>query len=129
MIRSIGAVVGGLLVTVVLVIVLTLLATVALGIPNGGPPTPLYLVLNLLGGAIAGACGGATAVRLAPRWPHGHVGTLAVVILLLSLPTLFSPPPPGQPSWYGLTLSVLGPTSVLLGGLLAIRHVRSPPIS
>lgn len=120
--RSVAAVGAGLAATFVLVMVLSFLAATVTGIPTGGAPTPPYLALNLLGGAAAGASGGAIAVWLAPHRPHGHVGTLALVILLLSLPTLLSAPAPGQPAWYGLALSVLGPASVLLGGLLAIRR-------
>lgn len=122
MIRSLAAVAAGLLVTVVLVLVLSFAAAGVLRIPPEGPPTPLYLTLNLLGGVIAGMSGGATAVMFAPHTPHGHVGALAGVILLLSLPTLLSAPAPGQPTWYGLALSVLGPVSVALGGYLAIRR-------
>ena len=122
MLRSIAAVLAGLVVTVFLVMVLSFLAGAVLGIPPAGPPTPPYLVLNLIGGAIAGASGGAIAVRFAPHTPHGHVGALAALILLLSLPTLLSPPAPGQPGWYGLALSVLGPVSVAVGGFLAIRR-------
>lgn len=126
MLRSIAAVVAGLLVTIVLVMVLSFAAAAVLRLPPDGLPTPLYLALNLLGGAFAGLSGGATAVWLAPHTPHGHVGALAGLILLLSLPTLLSAPAPGQPAWYGLALSVLGPVSVALGGYLAIRRREAP---
>jgi hypothetical protein len=122
MLRSIAAVLAGLIVTIVLVMVLTFLAGAVAGVGPTEGPTPFYIVLNLLGGAIAGACGGATAVMLAPHTPHGHVWALAFIILLLSLPTIFSAPSPAQPTWYGLVLSVLGPVSVLLGGLFAVRR-------
>jgi hypothetical protein len=115
--RSLMAVVAGLVVTTVLVLVLTFLATWALLSGPTAAPSPSYLAANLLGGAIAGMAGGATAMRLAPHRPHGHLFVLALVILLLSLPTLLSAPAPGQPAWYGLALSVLGPVSVLLGGM------------
>ncbi|MEX2583196.1 MAG: hypothetical protein WD766_07970 [Gemmatimonadota bacterium] len=125
MLRSIAAVLAGLVVTIVLVMVLTYLAGMIAGVGPTSPPTTLYLVLNLVGGVIAGASGGATAVRLAPHTPHGHVWALAFVVLLLSLPTLFSAPSPGQPEWYGAVLSVLGPVSVLLGGVAAARARRA----
>ena len=110
MLRSIAAVVAGLIVTTVLVMVLTFLAAAVLGVPQNAPPTPAYLLLNLLGSALAGGIGGATAVRIAPHTLHLHVGALAVLILLLSLPTLFSSPAPGQPTWYGLAIGVIGPS-------------------
>lgn len=124
MLRSAAAVVAGLIVTIVLVMVFTFLAATASGLRTGDPPTPPYLLLNLLGSAIAGMSGGATAMRLAPHTPHGHVGAVAVVILLISLPALLSAPEAGQPGWYPLVLSVLGPVSVFLGGLLAARARR-----
>lgn len=121
MVRSVASVLAGLIVAAVLVMAVTFLATAALGLPPGAPPTPAYLLLNLLGSALAGASGGAVAVRLAPHRPHAHGIALALLILLLSLPTLLSAPAPGQPTWYGLALSVIGPLSVLAGGLLALR--------
>jgi hypothetical protein len=119
MARSLAAVLAGLCVTFLLVIVLDFLAGMAVGVHPGEPPTRAYLTLNLLGGALAGLSGGAAAARIAAHRPHGHVGALAGVILLLSLPTLFSAPAPGQPQWYALVLSVLGPLSVMVGGYLA----------
>ncbi|MQA90360.1 MAG: hypothetical protein GEU90_08995 [Gemmatimonas sp.] len=121
MLRSIAAVLAGLIATLALVIVLTYLSGVLSGASATSPPTPLYLGLNLVGGAIAGASGGAVAVRLAPHTPHGHMWALALVILILSLPIIFSAPSPGQPIWYGIVLSVLGPVSVVAGGLAAVR--------
>ena len=124
MLRSVVAVGAGLLVTVTLVIVLTFLTVAALRLGPNATPTPAYLALNLIGSAVAGAVGGATAVKLAPHTPHGHVVALAILILLLSLPTLFTPPAPGQPAWYGAVVSVIGPVAVALGGLLAARWGR-----
>lgn len=123
MIRSVIAVLAGLLVTFLLVMLLSYVAPIIAGIPINAPPTPGYIAMNLLGGAIAGAAGGATAAKIAAHTPHGHVLALAVAILLLSLPTLLSAPAPGQPTWYPLVLSVLGPTSVIAGGFLAIRRI------
>ena len=121
MLRSVGAVGAGLVVTMALVIGLTFLSAIAAGLGPEATPTAGYLALNLSGSALAGVIGGATAVKLAPHTPHGHVLALAILILLLSLPTLFTPPAPGQPSWYGAVVSVIGPASVALGGLLASR--------
>lgn len=124
MLRSLAAVLAGLGVTVVLVMLLTTFAGSIADVPVGTPPTNLYLVLNLAGSFIAGAAGGAVAERIAARAPHGHVIALAVVILLLSLPTVFSAPAPGQPTWYPVAISILGPIAVLTGGILAIRYLR-----
>lgn len=122
MLRSAVAVLAGLVVTLILVMVSTAIITWAFGIPAEGTPSPGYLITNLLASAVAGVAGGATALKFAPHTPHGHVIALAILILLLSLPTLFTGPAPGQPTWYGLVLSVLGPVSVLAGGLLVGRR-------
>jgi hypothetical protein len=122
MIRSILAVLAGLIVALVLVVVLSFLSSSILGIPFNGPPTRDYLLLNLLGGAIAAASGGAVAVRVAAHTPHGHMFALAIVILILSLATVFSAPAPGQPAWYHVAISVAAPASVLVGGWLASRR-------
>ena len=53
MLRSVAAITAGLLVTMILVIALSAGAAAILGLSTGAP-TPLYLALNLLGGALAG---------------------------------------------------------------------------
>lgn len=123
MIRSSAAVLTGLAVAIVLLMILGFLTAAALGISPVGPATRASVAANLVSAAIAGASGGAIAVRLAPHTPHGHVGILALLILLLSLPTLLAPPGAGEPAWYGLAQSVLGPVSVALGGFLAVRQL------
>jgi hypothetical protein len=122
MVRSVVAVIAGLIVTIVLVLILSNLAAVVVGLPAGGPPSTGYLALNLLGATVAGMAGGAAASRMAAHTPHGHVFALAAVILLLSLPGLFSAPAPGQPSWYLVVLSILGPASVIVGGFVGRRR-------
>jgi peptidoglycan/LPS O-acetylase OafA/YrhL len=127
MLRSTVAVLAGLVVTLGIVLITSSLTIIWLGLPPDGPPTTTYLALNLICGALAGLAGGWTAMRLAPHTPHGHVVALAVVILLISLPSLFSGPAPGQPGWYVLFLSILGPLSVLIGGFLGLRWRRRHP--
>lgn len=127
MMRSIAAVGVGLLVTTALVFLFNLATTALTGLPLEGTSSPSYLAANLVASFIAGACGGATAVRIAAHTPHGHVVALAIAILLLSLPTLFGGAAAGQPTWYPLVISVLGPVAVLTGGLLAARRWRHRP--
>ena len=129
MLRSAVAVLAGLVVVLGIVLISSSMLVLALGLPPEGPPTDTYLMLNLVANALAGLAGGATAMKLSPHTPHGHVLALAVVILLLSLPSAFSGPAPGQPAWYGLVMSIIGPLSVLAGGLLMIRGRRHPPAS
>lgn len=119
--RSTAAVVAGLVTATLLVVLVNSGATALMDFPES-PPGRLYLVINLAGSALAGMAGGAVAGRLAPHAPHGHVLALAIVILALSLPSFLAGATPGQPEWYPLVLSVLGPSSVLLGGVLTLRR-------
>ncbi len=127
MLRSLVAVLAGLVVTIALVMVATLVLTASFDLPIDGEPTSAYLTLNLLTSAVAGIAGGATAMKLAPHTPHGHVLVLAGVLVLLSLPTLLNAPAPGQPPWYGIVISIVGPVSVLIGGLLGMRLRKDAP--
>lgn len=126
MLRSIIAIIAGFLVAAGLVMVATWIVAPALGLAIE-QPTPGYLIFNLVSIPIAGMLGGYVAGRVAPRAHWGHVGMLAI-LLLLSLPGILQPPPPGQPSWYSLLLALLGPATVLLGGVFALRstHRREP---
>lgn len=127
MLRSIVAIVAGILAAALLVLVATLIVAPALGIALT-QPTPAYLVFNLVSNGVAGLVGGYVAARVAPHAHWGHVGTLAVVLLLLSVPGILQPPPSAQPTWYSLLLALLGPAMVLLGGVFALRstHRRTP---
>ncbi len=124
MIRSIVAVLVGLAVTFVLVLIFHQATILLTGIPLEGRESGPYLAANIAASFLAGACGGAAAARVAARAPHGHTLVVAIVILILSLPTLFMGAAPGQPSWYPLAMSVVGPVSVLTGGLVAGRRWR-----
>ena len=125
--RSAVAVLAGLVVVLGLWLITTPMLVLALGLPPEGPPNDTYLALNLVIVALSGLAGGATAMKLAPHTPHGHVIVLAVVLLLISLPSAIGGSAPGQPAWYGLAMSILGPLSVLAGGLLMLRRRRPPP--
>ena len=122
--RSIAAVVVGILVTMALVYLFHLGTIAATGLPLEGTSSQRYLVANLVASFIAGACGGAAAVRVAARDPHGHMIAVAMAILLLSVPTLFAGAAPGQPTWYPALMSLLGPVAVLTGGWLAAGRWR-----
>jgi len=124
MLRSLVAVLTGLVVTLGLVMITTSLTATILGIPSDGRPTTPHVVFGLLGAAIAGLGGGLAAMRFAPHRPHGHVFALAGALLLLSLPTVLAAPSVGQPEWYTPVLSLLGPLSVVIGGVLGARWRR-----
>lgn len=122
--RSAAAVLGGFLLTAALVMIVTFAAAALLRLPAQGPPTSLYLVLNLTGSALAGAAGGYLCARTAPHSPAAHAMTLALLVFVLSVPAVFSQPVPGRPVWYPAVLALLGAGSVLVGGWLFVR--RSP---
>lgn len=118
MIRSIAAVLVGLAVTFALVLLFHQATILLTGIPPEGRASGPYLIANIAASFLAGACGGAAAARVAARAPQGHTIVLALAILILSLPTLFMGAAPGQPSWYPLLMSVVGPVSVMVGGVV-----------
>lgn len=122
MIRSIAAVLVGLAVTIALVLLFHQVTVHLTGIPLEGTESGPYLVANIVASFFAGACGGAAAARIAARSPYGHTIALAIAILVLSLPTLFMGAAPGQPSWYPLAMSVVGPVAVMAGGVVAGRR-------
>lgn len=119
--RSAVAVLMGFVVTMGLLYISTWILTAILVVPGDIAPTGEYLAMNLAASAIAAAAGGATAMWFAPHTPHGHVYGLAIVLLILSIPTILSPPAPNQPQWYGFVISFVGPLFVVVGGLLAAR--------
>ena len=117
MIRSIAAVLIGLAVTFALVLIFHQVTILLTGVPLEGQASGPYLAVNTAASFVAGVFGGATAARIAARAPQGHTIALAIAILILSLPTLFMGAAPEQPSWYPLLMSVVGPISVMVGGV------------
>jgi hypothetical protein len=109
-----------------LVYLATWALTALLVTPGDIAPSSEYLTMNLVASAIASAAGGAAAMWFAPHAPRGHVYGLAIVLLILSIPTILSPPAPNQPSWYGIVISFVGPAFVVLGGVLAERLKHGP---
>ncbi len=124
--RSAIAVLMGFVVTMGLLYISTWILTAMLIVPGDVAPTSEYLGMNLAASAIAAAAGGATAMWFAPHAPQGHVYGLAIILLILSIPTILSPPAPNQPPWYGFVISFVGPLFVVLGGLLAARLKPGP---
>ena len=121
--RSVLAVVAGFAAAFVIVVIVTLAAAAALGLTEGSV-TPLYLMLNLLGSALAAIAGGYVAARLAPSAPMQHGIALAIVMLLLSLSAVFSEPQPGQPGWYPVTIAIVGLVLTPVGSWMYARGER-----
>ena len=131
--RSIICVVAGFVVMMAVVIAGTAAAT-ELIVPGGlsaaaaGSPesTPLnYYAANLVVSAMAAMLGGWVTARMAPSAEMVHVGALALLMLLMSIPTMlgYLPGSELQPVWYRYTLPVVGISAALLGGWLRSRVV------
>jgi hypothetical protein len=116
----------GVVVTLAIVMISGYVITSVLGIAPDDRTAPAFLNASLVANAIAASLGGATAMRFAPHSPRGHVLVFAGVLLLISLGTLFQPPPPTQPGWYNVVNSVIGPLFALLGGVAAAKVSRRP---
>jgi len=121
MTRTLLAVLGGVLTTVVLVGLTTWAAAAALGIAPGRPTTA-YLAANLALSAASAVAGGYAAAALASRARLAHAGALAVVLLALSIYAIAQPVEVGQPPWYPYALTALGPLGALAGGAIRARR-------
>jgi hypothetical protein len=131
MVRSITAVVGGLVGLVMIVMAGTLAAT-ALLVPGGlsagmsqppaGAPVPrAYLAANLLFSLLGALAGGWITAKLASSAPGTHVLVLAGIMLAMSIATLVQGAQRGQPGWYPLAIVAIGVTGVLMGGSFVRR--------
>jgi predicted MFS family arabinose efflux permease len=136
MLRSVLSVIEGYVVMAVVVMIGTIAATAAL-VPGGlaamknakaSPPiTPSrnYLAANLLISLIGAILGGWVTARVAIYSPMIHVGILALLIVAMSFLSARKQGSTGQPSWYPMTIAVLGIAGVLLGGVLAARNLAA----
>jgi hypothetical protein len=131
--RSIICVVAGFVVVMAVVIAGTAAVT-ELIVPGGlsaaaaGSPDDLplnYYAANLVVSAMGAMLGGWVTARMAPSAEMVHVGALALLMLLMSIPTMlgYLPGSELQPVWYRYTLPVLGISGALLGGWLRSRVV------
>lgn len=122
MIRSILSVVAGLALTVLLVMITTIIAVAAMLGGVDQPPTPAYLVVNLLIGALSAFAGGYLTGWIAKQKILQHTAALSALILLLGLPGLFTESP-GQPAWYPIVILVIGIVFSLAGGTIRYKQV------
>jgi len=80
---------------------------------------PTHLIISALGAA----AGGLGTARITAGRSAYSVLLLALILLMSALgPVLrHTPPAPGQPAWYALSLAVVSPIAALAGGLLTRR--------
>jgi len=119
--RSIFAVLAGLVTTVVLSIGADALMHAA-GVypPAGQPMRDRLLLLASVYRGVFGVAGGYVTARLAPRAPIGHALVLGLIGLALSVmgAVIMWEQSPG---WYPISLAVLAVPYAWLGGRLARR--------
>ena len=134
MLRSVGSVVAGYAVMVVLVMLGTFALAAAL-IPGGmgamrermksGQPMPApsatYLASNLALSLAAAVVGGWVTLRLAQRAPAGHLGALCVVLVVMGVVSARMPGSELQPGWYRFAIPLVGIAGVGLSLALVPR--------
>lgn len=120
--HSFLAILAGYAVMVVLVIALTLLLAklTPSWVGQQGNPNPAYALVNLGYSFLAATAGGYVTALVASANPLAHIFVLCIVVLLLgALSALQSRGK--QPIWYAVSLLVIAPAGVLVGGLLRLQ--------
>lgn len=128
MLRSIAAVVAGVLTTVIPAVVLDAVLHATGVLPPLGErmSDPLLLLATIYRNAF-GILGGYVAARLAPNRPLGHALTLGIIGLVASTAgaiATWNAGPAFEPKWYPLALVATALPSAWIGGKLL--QARSP---
>lgn len=128
MLASVWAVTAGFLTMAVLVmagsvVLMRIYAPGAMQAMRSGqaplpPPSPGYIVRNIILSLAAAVAGGAVTLRLAPSAPTGHLAALGLVVLAMGLVSAKSPGSAHQPAWYRVAIPFVGLTGVVLAGLI-----------
>ena len=131
MLLSIAAVIGGFLVTAILVSISTALASVVFGVqqkPDAAETVPAaYLAANLCFSLLSAIVGGYICGWIAPTNPLVHAAVLAALFGALSLGTAVTTgAAPGQPGWYPWAIGLIGISGVLVGGVVRFLMTSSP---
>ena len=129
-IRSVLSVVGAFFVVAVLVGLTTALAAQLMLEPTaaGTESTTPYLAVNLTYSVLFAMVGGDVVATVSEHSPLRHAAALSGLMMVLGLVTWIldgGQPPPGQPYWYPLVITLLVPPTAVLGGLLVTRRTRS----
>ena len=129
--RSIGALLAGFLVVVILSIV-TDVALHATGVfpPLGQPMAGALFLLATVYRAVFGVAGSYITARLAPDRPMQHAltgGAIGLVISTAGAVATWNRGPAFGPHWYPLALIVLAMPCAWAGGTLRLMQLRSRP--
>lgn len=120
--RSAGAIVAGLVTTVVLTLITDIVLSRVGVLPSPDHPVrdEMPLVLATLYRFVFGAAGAAVTCRAAPSFPMRHalgLGLVALGLNVLGAVTMWGE----APAWYPLSGIALALPSVWFGGLIATR--------
>lgn len=132
--QSIGAVIGGYLVSAILT-GMTIAALGALFPASYNPENIEWVIFNLIYGCAFAILGGYIMARLAPSHPFTHATVLAVLMAVFAVITGYAvsvtPPSPeyaNQPGWYYPVLAITVLPSILLGAWLYVRSMNKPSL-
>ena len=123
--RSIGAVLAGLVAVVVLSIGMDAILEAVHVLPPPNKPLwdPGLNVLALSYRLVAAIVGGWVTARLAATAPRGHALALAILGFIPGLLGVIIPwSMELGPHWYPIALAALSPPAIMLGGWLAARR-------
>ncbi|MGD2069964.1 MAG: hypothetical protein PVI57_14930 [Gemmatimonadota bacterium] len=122
--RTLGAVIAGLVAAAVTVAVLTVVAVwIFFGGDWSAPPTGPYLSVNLAYTFAGGFLGGWLAGLVAGRRALLHGLGLAVIMLVLSLAGGQPDAGSGIPTWYGRAVGLVGAAGAVAGAWLRERQL------
>jgi hypothetical protein len=127
--RSIGAVLTGLLVGIVPTLVTDLVLHKA-GVfpPQGQPASDGALLLATVYRTIYGVASSYVAARLAPNRPMGHalvLGTMGFVVSTVGAVVTWNKVAEYGPHWYPLALVVLALPTAWVGGKLRVMQLQA----
>jgi hypothetical protein len=119
---------AGLGITLLIVACGVIIATLAAlrGVdPRAFVATPGYLVLVTAINFVGAVAGGYATARITAGRSFFTVSLLAVIMAMSAVAhALKDAPKAGEPSWYPMSLAVVGAVGVMLGGLLERRRER-----
>ena len=129
--RSIGAVLGGIAVGVILTLGTDAMLHVTGHFPPVGQPVPdAPLVWATVYRIIYGVLGSYIIARLAPHQPMGHAligGIIGVVVSTIGAVVTWNKGPAFGPHWYPVALIVTAMPCAWAGGKLRLIQLRTRP--
>lgn len=116
-VRSVIAVISGYAAMAAVVVALTVLVKriAPAWVGSERAPGSSYVYTNLLFSYGAAMIGGYVAAVIGANAPLAHACALAVIVLVLSIVSAVQIGD-RQPRWYQVTLALLGPLGVVIGG-------------